>query len=124
MDRFKTELDHLKAEGLLPPDFDKRFTAKDILPNEKEENVQVVDFKRVEDVIDGIGALLVSREHLLRQDLSAQGIDPDKISPEELQFWTYIYFNNGSGAPEDPKGTGRGKLLDSLSKGTGTAIPT
>jgi RHS repeat-associated protein len=124
MDKFANEFGMLQHEGLLPPNFATRFvdTGEDVR-NEKGAIIRVVDFRHVEDAIDALGAMLVHRERLLGTDLAKYGIVLTTVSPEERQFWTYVYYNAGSAPPADPRGTGLRNLEYSFALGYGTNIP-
>ena len=125
MDRFTKELPTLKNQGLLPKGFTQFSTkGQPQIGNERNENVQVAQISGLEQSVRAFGAMLANRERLVEKDLKALGVDRQTVSDEQLEFWTYVYYNAGSGGPEDPKGRGREHLVDSWLKGDDAKIPS
>ncbi len=111
-DRFGKEVGALKKEGYLPESFSSKdySVTGDALEGEKQEMHLDVWFNNVESAMEGVSAMLGRRHNLLLQDLKNNGIDPSQLSSDEIEYWTYVYYNSGSGPPEDPRGTGRSKV--------------
>lgn len=90
--------------------------------NEKSETVTKVLFGSVEDAISVLGAMLIDRQASLESDLAAFGIDRTSVLDDDFLYWTYVYYNAGTGPPSDPRGTGRQHLVEAVKVG-GLGIP-
>ena len=70
-----------------------------------------------------LGAMIVDRQAALERDLAAFGIGRASVADDDFLYWTYVYYNAGTGPPSDPKGTGRQHLAESIQAGSGLAVP-
>jgi hypothetical protein len=119
MDRFLKESYRLKS--YLPDDFG--YSTRGSVANEKGEVVTLLLFQDIESAIAALGAMLADRQRSVEMDLGAFGVQPPPPGSDELCYWTYVYYNAGSGPPSDPKGTGRGHLAKAAKSAAGLAIP-
>lgn len=119
MDRFLKEKYRL---GKNLPD-DLKYSSVGSNPNEKNEIITRVVFGSVEDAIAALGAMIVDRQAALERDLAAFGIGRASVADDDFLYWTYVYYNAGTGPPSDPKGTGRQHLAESIQAGSGLAVP-
>jgi hypothetical protein len=123
MDRFLKEYPSMVGEGILPPDFKKQFKkTPDVRFGETGERHHVAKFKNIDRQIEAFAALLNHRRKMLLQDLSAEKIGENDLTADELDYWTYVYYNGGS-SPEagDPRGTGKKHLIEDRVKKSGVA---
>jgi len=119
MDRFLKEKYRLKE--YLPDDLN--YSTRGTIANEKGEIVSVAVFQNIESAIAALGAMLADRRRSVEMDLYAFGLSPPSSQSDELLYWTYVYYNAGSGPPSDPKGTGRKHLAEAASSADGLSIP-
>jgi hypothetical protein len=144
MDRFELELNDLIAEDLLTPDFKhKHFRRTGVTKPSERKGVFVkqIQFKNVSTTIEALAALVKHRRNFLLQDLPELGLSAASLSKDELDFWSYVYYNGGPKrtaykAPDghketpDPQAVGFERLkqeVDRVKKGLnpgGSLIPT
>jgi hypothetical protein len=97
MDRFEKELNDLIAESLLEPEFKHHHFERTghIRFGERGEKIHQIRFKDVSTTIEALAALLKHRRKFLMQDLPGLGLDAANLSEDELDFWSYVYYNGG-----------------------------
>ena len=74
----------------------------EFITNEADDAYPIGDITLKEGITLGAGMLKLNEEAFLR-DAKKSGYDVSKISEEDKAFWTYVYYNGGSGV-------GRGSL--------------
>ena len=123
-DRFGKEEAILRDKGYLRPDFQEGadFSKEELLTSERGEASPRVIFKDVERGVEGAAAMLAYRRDLLKRDLRDNGLNPDDLTRDQLNYWTYVYYNAGSGPPEDPYGKGRAIIKERAKHGAGSLV--
>ncbi|MFH1333250.1 MAG: hypothetical protein ABIH53_03375 [archaeon] len=118
----------LIERGMLRSDFDDKdeFSFWGEETSERGEEIKLTNFKNIEFATEAMGAMLKRRQNLFLGDVRKAGFNPDELSSDEVDYWTYVYYNGGSGPPEDLFGIGRGIVLSRLQRYgiEGLAIPT
>ena len=95
MDYFLEQYSDIVAEGLLPNDFNKQFTrTNQKVPNEANHVVRIAKFKRFAKAMQGFAAFLAHRRKLMLADLANEGIAEGDLTEDELDYWTYVYYNS------------------------------
>ena len=95
MDYFLEQYSDIVAEGLLPKDFNKQFIrTSDKVPNEANHVVRIAKFKRFDKAMQGFAAFLAHRRKLMLADLTKEGMTENDLSGDELDYWTYVYYNS------------------------------
>jgi hypothetical protein len=114
MDRFLKEYNAMLADGTLTTEMRTKFlrTSTDIHGETGEHYKHQAKFRTIEDQIGAFAGLLKHRRKLMLADLAEVKISEKDLTPDELDYWTYIYYNAGS-SPEagDPKGQGKRHLI-------------
>ena len=82
---FVTDIDKLKREGFLREDFND-YRIKD----------SHVTFNDLTPALEAFGAELAWRRAIFLKDAKDKGYDLNSISEEQMNYWTYIYFNCGT----------------------------
>ncbi len=121
MDRFELELDDMIAEHLLSADFKDHHHFKhtgDTRMGERGAVYKQIQFKDVTTTIQAFAGMMKHRRNLLLQDLGDFGLKASSLSPDELDFWNYVYYNAGGKreAYLAPDGT-KEKAVDYLANG-------
>ncbi len=117
-DRFGKEIGTLQKQGYLRRDFgNKDYIFFGEETNERGEKVKFVEFRNIEVATEAMAAMVHQRQDFVKRDLQANGINPNDLTPNELHYWTYVYYNAGSGPPEDPRGVGRGIVVNRARQG-------
>lgn len=126
--KLKIKTKGLVEKGYLSEDFDKdeEFKVTNVISSERGENIPAVTFNNLDSALEGMGAMLKMRRELFLDDVKKAGFNPRKLTEDQINYWTYVYYNGGSGAPEDLFGIGRKIVNDRLSKQglKGLAIPS
>lgn len=115
LDNFGTDAPILRAGGYLPKDFiegegywkypkenpggiyvlkNGKYGVEEF-SNEKNELVLSGEFKNLEDVFVAKAAEYAWRQDILLNDLKKTGINKNELSKDEIDFWTYVYYNSG-----------------------------
>lgn len=115
-DKINIKTKGLIEKGYLREDFKEFKLTGKIETSEKGENVLGVTFNNINSGLEGMGAMLKARRELFLNDVQKAGFDPRKLSEDQIDFWTYVYYNGGSGAPEDLFGIGRRIVNERLNR--------
>jgi hypothetical protein len=112
MDRFGKEEKRLKEGGYLREDFGGRdYKVIGTIEGETGEKSPSINFRNINTAMEGFAAMVKVRQDLVVKDLESNGLDKSSLTRDELNYWTYVYYNAGSGPPEDKFGKGRNILL-------------
>lgn len=117
VDHFSDEASILKAGGFLRQDFKEgREYRPTIRINEKKKKVQSDDFSNFKVGIEAAGARIAWSKYLFLRDIKSLGVQESSISDDQIFFWTYYYFNAGSGNGKSAlsKFVSNGKINDQL----------
>jgi len=101
LDDFGSDAGKLKSDGYLREDFDKgdEYTVTKRV-NEHNEVKKTANFSDLDSATEAASAELSWRRDVFLQDAdSILGEDQaSELTPEEIDYWTYIYFNSGIGS--------------------------
>lgn len=95
LDHFSSEIDILKAGGFLRKDFNEYSEYSEV--NEKGENARTAKFNSMKEGLEALGARVAYAKWLFLKDAKSLGIQTESLTGDEMNFWTYYYFNRGSG---------------------------
>jgi hypothetical protein len=115
MDRFLKEYPAMVADGTLTSEMQKKFrrTASDDTGETGEHYHQRATFQKIEEQIEAFGGFLKHRGKLMLADLAAAGIHEKDLTSDEIDYWSYVYYNAGSSpAAGDPLGKGKQHLIE------------
>lgn len=110
LDSFGTNAPALKSKGYLPKNFndgDEYMIARMSI-NHLGEEMAGANFFNLEDAFTAKAAEYAWRQNLLLNDLGKIGMNKNELSGDEIDFWTYVYYNSG-------QGTGK-QMLESYNK--------
>ncbi len=99
LDTFGTEFDNIVARGYLPSNFKNKFQVSTHI-NELGKVVSSANFETKSDAFEAFTATLAHRQYLFLQDLRKNKINPKKIPREQVNFFTYKYYNGGPNSAE------------------------
>ncbi len=96
LDTFGDNAPVLRSQGYLPRDFveDKDYTVVE-KENIKGEYVHPGNFPDLEKAFVAKAAEYAWRQNIFRQDLEEMGFSEKDFSQDEIDFWTYVYYNSG-----------------------------
>ena len=125
-DKINIKAKGLIEKGYLREDFKEFKLIGQTAVMEKGETVPRLTFNNINSGLEGMGAMLRARRELFLNDVQKAGFNPKKLSEDQIDFWTYVYYNGGSGAPEDIFGVGRRIVTNRLNRQglKGLDIPT
>ncbi|MBI2653671.1 hypothetical protein HYX02_02555 [Candidatus Woesearchaeota archaeon] len=114
LDTFGSEVETLKRGGYLRKDFSEFKVSE--AENEQRQKVKTATFKNIDVALEAFAARLKwTRDNVLK-DAASRGY---KLNQDQLDYWTYIYWNCGHGCgtqrlrregPQIPSGLGSGSL--------------
>ena len=81
-------------------DFENKFEVSENI-NELGQKVKSANFKSKEAAFEAFTATLAHRQYLFLEDLRKNKINPSKIPREQVNFFTYKYYNGGPNSAED-----------------------
>ncbi|MCE7985211.1 MAG: hypothetical protein DYG89_28905 [Caldilinea sp. CFX5] len=123
-DRFAKEITTMKREGFLRANYGTNdYYILGTATGETGEVHRRVIYRNVEAGIEALAAMLRYRQSLLLADFERSNIPIETLSQEQLNYWTYVYYNAGVGGTVDPMGKGRGIIADRIAVGEGLRVP-
>jgi hypothetical protein len=98
LDTFGTRVEGLRRQGLLPESFKEGvdYTVSSAR-NEKGEIVQSADFANLQAGLTAMTAMVADERRRFLNDVSAVLGPNVKPTEDQTNFFTYLYFNTGSG---------------------------
>lgn len=96
LDWFGSEYTQLRQYGLLDRSFSEKFVVVSET-NELNQRVPTAVFKHMGAMFEGFAATLINRQRMVRSICLQNNIPFEKLSDEEVLFWTYFFFNAGGG---------------------------
>jgi hypothetical protein len=95
MDFFLHDFPTLVKKGYLPQDFRGQFRAtSEHIPNEHYDVVQVAKFRSMVSAFTALAAMLKDRRDRMLADLAEWDIGRGDLTQDELDYWTYVYYNS------------------------------
>ena len=102
LDHFSDEIVALKSGGFLRNDFDEGDEyGLQVNLNEKYKNVNSAYFKNLHYGLEALAARVAYSKYQFERDIKLLGIDKSSFSEDEINYWTYYYFNTGAGSAKN-----------------------
>ncbi len=99
LDYFGSESDELKRRGFLRKDF--REYESNYLINEKGEQTTSANFQNINYGLEAFAAALSKRRADFLNDAKNLGYDLKTLGENQINYWTYLYYNCGEGCGRD-----------------------
>jgi len=98
-DAFGVEVDYLIENEYLRQDFrvDGFTVSGDTYENELGDVYPSVSFTNVENAMEAAAAMVEYRHDLVLKDMANLGTDVSQLPQEDIDYWTYVYYNAGAG---------------------------
>lgn len=92
IDSFGDLAGSLKRRGLLRSGFDG-YTVDGTWRNETGATLPLVKFRDAEAALEAMAAMIRHKRAQFLADARSLGLDPGSLSKEDLELWTYVYYN-------------------------------